>query len=213
MKATGNAVLEGIGFNVPLYRILAPVLSAVMMTVGCAQHPEESATRARYYWLCTSNGIILPDTSVEEDPLERLKALGFDCMYGLGGTGSAPVFIQGCQETLFQAREIVLRAFGNPAGHRTWHVTWPADSMNAENPREQLGGEKGPWTGIAGVRHRLTSTEHILGQLQRAGMATYFFFGATTDLVYVRSENATKAVELLRNAPLPGVELHPPRGC
>ena len=79
-------------------------------------------------------------------------------------------------------------------------VSWPADCFVPFDHAEQLGWEKGPWTKVALVRHRVMSTERLLDHLEAEGMATYFYFGETTDWVFVKSSEATRAAQLLRGA-------------
>ena len=139
--------------------------------------------------------------------MEVLTGHGFDVLDSGGSFGGGEIVLRGPQETQFRARELVLRYVAD----RGWKIGWLADAIVLQDSWDQIGGEKGPWTRIAEVRHRVTSTQQVLARLNAAGLPTYFFFGETTDFIIVRCDDAVRAGQLLRAEPLPGVVIHDAR--
>jgi len=153
-----------------------------------------------YFSFCTAQCQIGVDLEAE------LVARGFDCV-GCGGSfGGNDLVLRGSRKALFRAREAVLRGVVDQG----WRVGWPADSIVIQPEWEQLGWDRGPWCRVAGVQHRVTPTERVLSSLERDRTATYFYFGATADLVFVRVQDAEKAARSLGRAGWAGVEVFSP---
>src|SRR5262245_13186485 len=120
-----------------------------MLLAGCGPLHQEY----RYTGVCCQRG--LSRRSIEE----ALTAKGFDAV-GFGGSfGGTDISLRGPREDFFKAREILLQ--GVAAG--SWDIGWLADHIILQDSWDQLGWEKGPWTRLAGVRHRVTPTPQALG--------------------------------------------------
>src|SRR5262245_10322298 len=177
------------------------LLSGVLLA-GCGSPQATHYSDDPWYSLCATSALG-PDID------EVLAAQGIVCLAAGGGLGGTDWVIQGSPGVRFRARELVREQVRT----RGWWVSWPADHIVLMNEWDQIGFEKGPWARLADVEHQVTPTGTILDRLNRAGIATVFLFGKTSDLIFVKPTDAAAATAILRKNPDASIQIHHPRTC
>lgn len=134
-----------------------------------------------------------------EEVIDLLERHGVECYSGGGSMGSDDMFVIG-KEAAFKARAVI-REFYPLVRH---NYRWIAEVLIHEPDAEVLR--------VAEVSVESESTRTVVDLLESRGLKRKFYFGAKRDCILVPRNQVRDALAILREKPIPGVDVMPPKG-
>lgn len=169
-----------------------PLLAVVLLACSCAS-PKPWERKGEWFYVCDAPVMDFDEVST------LLNRYGIECFWLTGDMGCQDVFVVG-KEVAFKARSIIREN----AEKEKLRVFWVADAL-------VLGAEEESQR-VAEVTVESGSTSTVVDLLESRGIERKFYFGAKKDRILVPRNRVREALGVLREKPIPGVDVMTPEG-